>query len=73
MRAQCAYKQIGIEMVANGIDTQELSQMSGIPYSTLRKKLRGGASFALEEAIQIHKAIGQQMTIEQLFERSDRP
>ncbi|MBQ9613072.1 MAG: hypothetical protein IJV14_10900 [Lachnospiraceae bacterium] len=69
MRAQCAYKQIGMEMVAKGIDTQLLSEMCGIPYQTLRKRLRGGAGFTLEEAIDIHKVIGQHMTIEQLFQK----
>lgn len=72
MKGQCVYKQISIEMILKGIDTQTLSQMCGIPYSTLRKKLRGGSAFILEEAFQIHRVIGQQMTIEKLFEKHEQ-
>lgn len=56
-------------MAALGIDTITLSQRSGIPYPTLRRRLRGEAGFTLEEAIYIHKVIGQNLTLEELFER----
>ena len=67
------YKQIGHEMLACNMDTQKLSEVTGIPYYTLRSRFRGESSFTLDDAIRIHKVIGTGMSIEQLFERDDAP
>ena len=65
------YKQIGHEMLAHNMDTQMLSEATGIPYYTLRSRFRGESSFTLDDAIRIHKVIGIGLSIEQLFERDD--
>lgn len=72
MKPQCVYKRIGYELIANDMDTHMLSDATGIPYQTLRRCIRGDSSFTLEDAISIHKAIGQHISIEELFERNDR-
>ena len=70
-QAPFVYKQIGHEMLSCNIDTQRLAEMTGIPYHTLRSRFRGESSFTLDDAIRIHKVIGTNMSIEQLFERDD--
>lgn len=70
-QTQFVYKQIGHEMLACNMDTQMLSEKTGIPYYTLRSRFRGESSFTLDDAIRIHKVIGTGLSIEQLFERDD--
>lgn len=71
MKPQCVYKEIGHEMLAKDIDTQMLSEATGIPYQILRRCIRGATPFLLDDAIKIHKVIGTGMSIEQLFKRDD--
>lgn len=44
--------------LAKGISLNELSKRSGIPYSTLYRKVKGKADFTLEELAEIGTALG---------------
>lgn len=45
----------------------KLSEMTGIPYSTLRMKLNGDSPTSVEEACRIKRAFGPSYSIEYLF------
>lgn len=45
----------------------KLSEMTGIPYSTLRMKLNGDSPTSVEEACRIKRAFGSSYSIEHLF------
>ena len=70
-KSMSVYRRINQEMLAKGFDTYLLSEKTKIPYQTLRRCMRGDSSFTLDDAIRIHKYIGEHLTIEELFERSE--
>lgn len=45
----------------------KLSELTGIPYSTLRMKLNGDSPTSVEEACRIKRAFGSSYSIEHLF------
>lgn len=71
MKERYVYKTLRMKMYEAGIDSQTLAMEMGLPYTNLRRRLRGENSFTVEEAICLHKFVGQDISIEQLFERSD--
>lgn len=72
MKQDRAYAQVMVQMYLQGMDSHVLSEKTGISYPSLRRKLRGDGSLRLDEAIRIHRALGCQMALEQLFERKER-
>lgn len=56
------------ELAKRGITIRNLSELTGIPYSTLTPKLRGEKPIAIDEARAIRDAIGAKMTIDRLFD-----
>ena len=47
-------------LIVKNIDTRSLSDATGIAYSTLRRSLKGGRSFTIQEFSKIAGAIGVQ-------------
>lgn len=70
-RERCAYPKVLFQMYVVGWDGKHLSQATGIPYSSLQRKLRGDSQFTIEDAIAVKKALGAKDTLEALFERRE--
>lgn len=57
------------EMARRNITTLGLSNECGIPNTTLSDKIKGKTKISLDEAIAIKKALGVEMSLEELFEK----
>ena len=68
MRGECIYVQVMVQLYLLGWDCRVLAKKSGIPYTSLRRKLRGISPMHLEEAKKIQKALDCGMTLDALFE-----
>lgn len=74
MNRNCVYVQLMLQMYMNNVSCRELSDLTGISYATLRRKLRGGSEFLLCEALRIKETLHCGMPLENLFQkRSDCP
>lgn len=71
MREKTVYGIFRVKMFEANLDAPTLALKSCIPYRTLRSRLRGDSSFTVDEAIQLHKFVGQDVPIDKLFERND--
>ena len=65
------YPNLNAEMARRNLTALTLSQRTGIPYSTLTPKLSGKAPIKLAEAKEIKKALGTDMSIDDLFSVGD--
>lgn len=63
------YRTLEAERVRAGWTKQEFARRVGIPYRTLRSKLKGEAKFTIDECIHIKNTLGVEMTVEDLFEK----
>ena len=57
------------EMARLGIDMKDLSELTGIKYSTLNAKMSGKREFTLWECIKIKNALNVDLSLDYLFER----
>lgn len=58
-----------LETVRNQMNIRELSEASGIGYTSLRRKMRGDCPFLLWECQAIKAVLHSELPIEKLFER----
>lgn len=61
------YKNLKTEMARAGMKRAELAEAIGVEYLTLSLKLNGKRDFKLQEAISIKRALGSELSIEELF------
>ena len=61
------YENVRAELARKNKTLIDLSQETGIRYQTLSEKLRGNSPLTLKEAVAIKRAIGVDMSIEELF------
>lgn len=62
------YPNLRAEMARKKITGAEIAKQIGITNSTFSQKFNGKFDFSLEEAQRIKKALGTDMSIEDLFE-----
>lgn len=61
------YLNLKAEMARKGVTVKELAELTGIRYNTLAAKLSGRSRLALDEAVQIKKALVLDAPLEYLF------
>ena len=61
------YPNLKAEMGRRNLSMQDLSTLTGIPYSTLAPKLRGERPLSLKDARIIKEVIGTSLPLEVLF------
>ncbi len=66
------FKNLQAEIVRKGMNYLEFSSEIEMNYSTFRKKLAGKTEFCLDEMRNIQAAIGNDCTLEYLFEQSEQ-
>ena len=71
VRKPCVYKKLVIAMITECMKISELSELTGIEYKSLCKRLNGDAKLSIEEAIAIYNALDGAYPMEKLFARSD--
>ena len=71
MRGECVYLQVMVQMYMKGWDSRTLAEKSGMPYTAMRRKLRGMTPLHLEEARRIQEALDCGMSLDMLFARRD--
>ena len=71
VRKPCVYKNLVIAMLIAGIHIIDLSEMTGIEYKALCKRLNGDAKLSIDEAISIYEALDESVPMHKLFARSD--
>ena len=71
MRGECVYLQVMVQMYMKGWDSRTLAEKSGMPYTSMRRKLRGMTPLHLEEARRIQEALDCGMSLDKLFARRD--
>ena len=64
------YSNVKAELARRNLSVVDLSNMTGIRYQTLAMKLNGKYPLTLDEAKAIITALGVDISIEDLFERS---
>lgn len=67
MHGDCIYLQVVVQMYLRGWTSHILAERTGIPYASLRRKLRGASPLHLEEARRIQSALGGDMSLDTLF------
>lgn len=71
MRGTCVYARLMVQMYLAGMDNRELAEKTGMTYSSLRRKMRGETRINLEEAARIREALGCDLALDKLFERTE--
>lgn len=66
------YENLQAEMARKNISRRNLSEMTGIKYSTISDKLNGRTKFDFEEALKIKNVAFPQFTLEYLFYKDER-
>ena len=66
------YRILEAEIVRKGLNKKILAKDLGMSYGTLLAKLKGEYSFTLDEAIKFKKVVHVDMTIDDLFARSQK-
>ena len=69
VRRPCVYKKLAMIMFMNNISICDLAKKSHMNYKTLCRKLNGDTAVTIEDAIDIHRILGNPMPIEELFSR----
>lgn len=69
VRKPCVYKNVSVSMFELDMSISGLAERTHIGYKTLCRKLNGETAITIEDAIEIHKALGCPMPIEILFGR----
>lgn len=71
MRGDCIYPKVVYRMYLKGWDFRQLSEKTGISYTTLRRKLRGVNELTLSEAKLIRDTLNCRLTLDDLFDQRD--
>lgn len=71
MKEAPVYVNVIVKMVEKGWEYKDLSERSGISYTSLIRKLRGRSPLSLEEAGLIRSALGCDMTLDEMFARRE--
>ena len=71
VRKPCVYKNLVMAMLIENVHIIDLSEMTGIEYKALCKRLNGDAKLSVEEAIAIYEALEEPVPMQKLFARSD--
>lgn len=66
------FRNLRAELTRKGINFVEFSEAVGMKYTTFRKKLTGKSEFNLNEMSAIKKALGNDFTLEYLFDKSEQ-
>lgn len=61
------YPNFNAELARKGWSLLKLSSETGIPYSTLRLKVKGATNFSIQEAHTIKQALGVTISLDELF------
>ena len=69
MHGECIYTQVFIQMYLKNWDSQKLADLTGMSYTSIRRKLRGLSPLHLEEAKRIQRALNCGMSLDELFTR----
>lgn len=67
------YKNLRVEMLKANLSVAKLAKMIGVAEKTLRNKLNGETDFTWTEAKAIRNIVNKNMSIEELFEKSEEP
>ena len=73
MNGTCVYAQLMAQMYLKGYDSHKLAERTRIPYTSLRRKLRGEVPLKLEEAFCIQETLECELSLNALFERREAP
>lgn len=65
----CVYPNLDREIKARGLSKKTLADMVHIRYQTFIVKCNGKNDFTFDEALAIKRALGTELTLEQLFEK----
>lgn len=66
------YPNLRAEMARKNVNCLELSERTGIPYTTLTAVIRGRTEkLSFENAVKIKKALNLDMPLEELFEKEE--
>ena len=63
------FSNLKAEMARLNINIKKLSDITGIAYQTLNSKCNGRTEFTLRDCRKIKKALGDNLTLDYLFER----
>lgn len=66
------YPNVERERVTEGLTCKELAQLVGISNQMLGHKLKGTSDFYLQHALKIKEVLNSELSIEELFKRSDQ-
>lgn len=61
------YPNFNAELARKGWSLFKLSAETGIPYNTLRSKVKGMTNFSIQEAHAIKRALGVSIPLDELF------
>ena len=61
------FPNVRAEMARRYLTVEDLSNLSGIKYSTLSQKLSGSRPLTLDEAVRIKTALSVEIPLEELF------
>ena len=64
------YPNLKAEMARVSMTMLGLSERTGIPYSTLNQKMNGKTEFTFQEAVDIRKALGVDVPLDELFDKA---
>lgn len=64
------YPNLKAEMARVSMTMLGLSERTGIPYSTLNQKINGKTEFTFQEAVDIRKALGVSVPLDELFDKA---
>lgn len=66
------FRNLRAELTRKGINFVEFSEAIDMKYHTFRQKLAGKSEFNLNEMNSIKKALGNDFTLEYLFDKSEQ-
>lgn len=66
------YRNLQAEMARIDINRRNLSEMTGIKYSTISDKLNGKTKFEFDEALKIKNVAFPSFSLEYLFHKDER-
>ena len=61
------YPNLKAELSRRGLSIQNFALLVGMPYNTLREKLKGERKLTYDEAVKIKKALNVNIPLETLF------
>ena len=64
------FPNVRAEMARNNLNMTDMSERTGIPVRSLYDKISGRSKITIDDACSIIKALGVDMTIEELFSKA---